>query len=98
MTYTKHRPIRIDDELWKEFGDLVGDRNRSAIIRDLIRLCIGDVMNVIIEKTEVIKLDATMTRGEAKELLDALESICNDYDPECIKCAFAAGLKRSLKP
>jgi hypothetical protein len=40
-THTKHRPIRVDGELWEAFGALVGDRNRSAVIRDFIRWFVG---------------------------------------------------------
>ncbi len=36
-THTKHRPIRVEDELWAAFGRLVGVRNRTAVIRDFIR-------------------------------------------------------------
>ncbi|MFF3665392.1 hypothetical protein [Microtetraspora malaysiensis] len=36
-THTPHRPIRVEADLWEEFGRLVGPRNRSAIIRDFIR-------------------------------------------------------------
>ncbi|MEU7170351.1 hypothetical protein ABZ949_02520 [Micromonospora tulbaghiae] len=35
-THTPHRPIRIEEDLWKPFGDLVGDRNRSTLIRQFI--------------------------------------------------------------
>ncbi|RCG27200.1 hypothetical protein DQ384_26130 [Sphaerisporangium album] len=40
-THTRHRPIRVDTELWEAFGRLVGVRNRSAMIRDFIRWYIG---------------------------------------------------------
>ncbi|MEU4410698.1 hypothetical protein AB0F88_39860 [Streptosporangium sp. NPDC023963] len=36
-THTPHRPIRVDDELWEKFGQLVGERNRAAIVREFIR-------------------------------------------------------------
>ena len=36
-THTPHRPIRVEDDLWEEFGRLVGPRNRSAVIREFIR-------------------------------------------------------------
>lgn len=35
-THTPHRPIRVEDDLWEEFGRLAGERNRSAILRDFI--------------------------------------------------------------
>jgi hypothetical protein len=35
-THTPHRPIRVEDELWEEFGILVGARHRSAVVRDFI--------------------------------------------------------------
>jgi hypothetical protein len=41
-THTKHRPIRVDAELWTAFGQLVGDRNRSAVIREFIRWYVGE--------------------------------------------------------
>lgn len=41
-THTRHRPIRVDQELWDAFGALVGDRNRSAVIRDFLRWYIGE--------------------------------------------------------
>jgi hypothetical protein len=36
-TYSPHRPIRIDGELWDQLGDAVGERKRSALVRDLVR-------------------------------------------------------------
>lgn len=41
-THTRHRPIRVDDALWDAFGAIVGERNRSAVIRDFIRWYIGE--------------------------------------------------------
>lgn len=41
-THTPNRPIRVEDELWAEFGRLVGVRNRSAVIRDFIRWYVGE--------------------------------------------------------
>ncbi|MEV4181664.1 hypothetical protein AB0J28_09475 [Streptosporangium canum] len=41
-THTRHRPIRVDDDLWVAFGRLVGERNRSAVIRDFIRWYVGE--------------------------------------------------------
>ncbi|MEV6035985.1 hypothetical protein AB0L65_32855 [Nonomuraea sp. NPDC052116] len=41
-THTRHRPIRVDAELWDAFGALVGDRNRSAVIREFIRWYVGE--------------------------------------------------------
>ncbi|WP_204016020.1 hypothetical protein [Sphaerimonospora thailandensis] len=35
--HTPLRPIRVETELWEAFGELVGKRNRSAVIRDFIR-------------------------------------------------------------
>lgn len=35
-THTPHRPIRVEDELWDEFGRLAGERNRAAILRAFI--------------------------------------------------------------
>ncbi|GGM26855.1 hypothetical protein GCM10011608_09540 [Micromonospora sonchi] len=35
-THTPHRPIRVEDELWKPFGKVAGERNRSGIIRQFI--------------------------------------------------------------
>lgn len=35
-THTPHRPIRVEDDLWEEFGRIAGARNRSAILRDFI--------------------------------------------------------------
>lgn len=34
--HTPHRPIRVDDELWADFGRLVGERNRAKVIREFI--------------------------------------------------------------
>ena len=36
-SYTKHRPIRVDDSLWDAVGAVVGARKRSALVRDLLR-------------------------------------------------------------
>lgn len=41
-THTRHRPIRVDADLWAAFGRLVGERNRSAVIRDFIRWYVGE--------------------------------------------------------
>ncbi|MEV8638923.1 helix-turn-helix transcriptional regulator [Streptosporangium sp. NPDC051023] len=38
---TPLRPIRVEDELWIEFGRLAGERKRSTVIRDFIRWYIG---------------------------------------------------------
>lgn len=35
-THTTARPVRISDEDWADFGALVGDRERSRVIRDFI--------------------------------------------------------------
>lgn len=35
-THTTARPIRIPDEDWADFGELVGDRERSRLVRDFI--------------------------------------------------------------
>ncbi|MEV0214262.1 hypothetical protein [Micromonospora sp. NPDC050695] len=35
-TYTPHRPIRVEHELWDLFGKVAGSRNRSTVIRDFI--------------------------------------------------------------
>lgn len=39
--HTPHRPIRVDQDLWDEFGALVGDRNRARMVRDYIRWYVG---------------------------------------------------------
>lgn len=36
-SYTKHRPIRIEDSLWDALGAVVGSRKRGALVRDLVR-------------------------------------------------------------
>ena len=41
-THTRHRPIRVDDDLWAAFGAIVGDRNRSAVIREFIRWYVSE--------------------------------------------------------
>lgn len=35
-THTRARPIRIPPEDWKDFGVLVGDRERSQLIREFV--------------------------------------------------------------
>lgn len=35
-THTPARPVRIPDEDWDDFGELVGERERSRVIRDFI--------------------------------------------------------------
>lgn len=35
-THTTARPIRIPDEDWADFGELVGDRERSRLVREFI--------------------------------------------------------------
>lgn len=34
--HTPMRPVRIDDGLWKAFGEAVGERNRSRVLREFI--------------------------------------------------------------
>ncbi|MEU6340210.1 hypothetical protein ABZ883_04575 [Streptomyces sp. NPDC046977] len=36
-THTTARPVRIPDDDWADFGALVGDRERSRLIREFIR-------------------------------------------------------------
>ncbi|MFI5938025.1 hypothetical protein [Actinoplanes sp. NPDC051494] len=33
----KRRPIGLDDEDWKELGAVVGDKQRSELVRQLVR-------------------------------------------------------------
>lgn len=40
--FTPLRPVRVEDDLWREFGQLVGERRRSAVIRDFIRWYVGE--------------------------------------------------------
>lgn len=35
-THTTARPVRIPDEDWADFGELVGDRERSRVLREFI--------------------------------------------------------------
>ncbi|MBV9023343.1 MAG: hypothetical protein JO362_06020 [Streptomycetaceae bacterium] len=35
-THTTARPVRISNEDWADFGALVGDRERSRLIREFI--------------------------------------------------------------
>ncbi len=35
-THTPHRPIRVEAELWDEFGRLAGERGRAEVIRAFI--------------------------------------------------------------
>lgn len=35
-THTRARPVRIPKEDWDDFGALVGDRERSRLIREFI--------------------------------------------------------------
>lgn len=35
-THTTARPVRIPEEDWVEFGKLVGDRERSRLVREFI--------------------------------------------------------------
>lgn len=35
-THTTARPVRISDEDWTDFGALVGDRERSHVLREFI--------------------------------------------------------------
>lgn len=39
---TPRRVIRIEQDLWDEFGRLVGEGNRSAVIREFIRWAIRE--------------------------------------------------------
>lgn len=40
-THTPIQRFRLDAEVWKEFGEVVGDRNRSAVIGQFIRWYVG---------------------------------------------------------
>ncbi|MEH0586210.1 hypothetical protein QA942_19820 [Streptomyces sp. B21-106] len=35
--HTPLRPLRIPDDEWEAFGQLVGDRNRTQAVREFIR-------------------------------------------------------------
>jgi hypothetical protein len=35
-THTRARPVRIPDEDWADFGELVGERERSQLIREFV--------------------------------------------------------------
>ncbi|MFG2001740.1 hypothetical protein ACGFNU_21570 [Spirillospora sp. NPDC048911] len=35
-THTPHRPIRVENDLWEEFGQVAGERNRAAVLRDFM--------------------------------------------------------------
>ena len=35
--HTPVRSVRMEDELWDDLGDVVGPRNRAAVINDLVR-------------------------------------------------------------
>lgn len=35
--HTPVRSLRMDDGTWRELGDVVGTRNRSAVINELVR-------------------------------------------------------------
>ena len=35
-THTPHRPIRVETDLWEEFGRIAGERNQSALLRDFM--------------------------------------------------------------
>lgn len=35
-THTTARPVRIPDEDWTDFGTVVGDRERSRLIREFV--------------------------------------------------------------
>ena len=35
-THRPHRPIRIEEELWKPFGELAGVRDRAEVIRQFV--------------------------------------------------------------
>lgn len=39
--HTPVRSIRMDDETWGELGDVAGERNRSAVINELVRWYLG---------------------------------------------------------
>ena len=36
-SYRPHTSFRIEADLWKRFGALVGEKNRAALLRDFIR-------------------------------------------------------------
>lgn len=35
-THTTNRVVRVPDADWEEFGKLVGERNRSQVLRDFV--------------------------------------------------------------
>jgi hypothetical protein len=41
-THTPHRMVRISNAHWKLFGQLVGDRNRSKVIKEFVMWYVGD--------------------------------------------------------
>lgn len=38
---TSRRVISLDEDLWNELGEAVGDRGRSAVIRELVAAYLG---------------------------------------------------------
>lgn len=41
-TYAPHRNVRVDDATWRPFGEIAGERARSAWIKDFIESVVGD--------------------------------------------------------
>jgi hypothetical protein len=41
-THTPHRMVRISDDHWERFGQLVGERNRSKVIKEFVAWYVGD--------------------------------------------------------
>jgi hypothetical protein len=35
-THTPTRPVRVESELWDEFGEAAGERNRSEVLRQFM--------------------------------------------------------------
>jgi hypothetical protein len=41
-TYAPHRNVRVDNATWRPFGEIAGDRARSAWIKDFIEAVVND--------------------------------------------------------
>jgi metal-responsive CopG/Arc/MetJ family transcriptional regulator len=38
---TARHVVSVEDDLWHEFGEAVGERRRSEVVRDMIRAYLG---------------------------------------------------------
>jgi hypothetical protein len=65
--HTPLRPVRVEGTLWKLFGEVVGTRKRSGIIRDFIRWYLREPGASLPDRPSVAELAAARERQRSSD-------------------------------